>query len=101
MCASSCAKTKRSVARAQEYTADRCAGRHAPDGRTGLLVLYAGKRLYRHLDPAAYTATATEHRDGIWLRLVNLFSTHPVGVRRMAALAAMGEWGWDVHGRML
>jgi Zn-dependent protease with chaperone function len=91
----------RSLRRAQEYTADRCAARHIPDGAAGLLLLYAGKRLYRHIDPGAYMTSVRGHRDGLWLRLVNLASTHPVGFRRMASLSAIDQEGWDVHGRML
>jgi Zn-dependent protease with chaperone function len=91
----------RSRVRAQEYTADRCAARYAPEGAHGLLVLYAGKRLYRHIDLDTYRKSVRAHGDGVWLRLANLLSTHPVGFRRLEALADMSERGWDVHGRML
>lgn len=90
----------RSVTRAQEYTADRCAAHFAPDGAQGLLALYAGKRMYRHVDPAARLATIRPHRDAFWLRVVNVLSTHPVGHRRLEALAGAPDGVWDVHGRM-
>lgn len=93
----------KSLTRAQEYTADRTAAYFAPEGARGLLVLYAGKRLYRHIDFDVYRASVGDHRDGIWMRLVNLWADHPVGFRRMAALANVtrDQKGWDVHGRML
>lgn len=91
----------RSLTRAQEYTADRCAARYAPEGARGLLVLYAGKRVYRRVDHGAYLESVRRHRDGLWLRAVNAWSTHPVGWRRMSALAELDTTGWDTHGRML
>ena len=33
--------------------------------------------------------------------VVNLFSSHPVGFRRMAALYQVQLRGWDVYGKML
>ena len=93
----------RSLTRAQEYTADRTAALHAPAGAAGLLVLFAGKRVYRHLDVNAYHESVRAHRDGLWLRLVNLWADHPVGFRRMEALAGVTAdgSGWDTHGRMV
>lgn len=91
----------RSLTRAQEYTADRAAAHHAPDGALGLLALFGGKHLHRHIDIDGYLAdTATRH-DAMWLRIVNLLSTHPVGIRRMQTLARVQTEGWDVHGRMV
>ena len=43
-----------SIFRSQEYTADRVASYYAPEGAMGLSVLYAGKRMYRHMDVDAY-----------------------------------------------
>ncbi|WP_370325367.1 M48 family metalloprotease [Euzebya sp.] len=90
-----------SLSRAQEYTADRCAARYVPEGARGLVVVYAGKRVYRHVDVDAYRRSVANHRDGLWLRLANLFSSHAVGFRRLQALSAVDQEGWDVHGRML
>lgn len=91
----------RSVVRAQEYSADRVASCYAPEGARSLLALYAGKRLYRRVDTDAYDEAVRAHPDGFWLRVANLLSDHPVGFRRMEALARVPDEGWDVHGRML
>ena len=90
----------RSLVRAQEHTADRCAALYAPEGARGMLVLYAGKRLYRRVDFDAYRASVRDHRDGVWLRVVNAWSSHPVGFRRLEALANLDADGWDTHGRI-
>lgn len=91
----------RSVIRAQEYTADRCAAYYAPAGARSMLVLYAGKRMYRHCDMDVYEQSVRDHRDGFWLRVANFLADHAVGFRRMEALADVEANGWDVHGRML
>lgn len=93
----------RSLTRAQEYTADRTAACLAPEGARGMLALYAGKRVYRHIDFDAYLQSVGNHRDGFWLGLVNLLSDHAVGFRRLTALAncSSDAKGWDTHGRML
>lgn len=93
----------RSLVRAQEYTADRTAALLAPEGARGMMALFAGKRLYRHIDFDAYIEAVLDHDDGIWLRLVNVWSDHAVGFRRLTALANATHQpnGWDTHGRML
>ena len=91
----------RSVTRAQEYSADRCAMHYAPEGASSMMALYAGKRLYRRVDPVAYFASFDDHKIGFWARASNLVSTHPQGHRRMRALWAMQSEGLDHHGKML
>jgi Zn-dependent protease with chaperone function len=95
------AKIGASVTRAQEYTADRVASYYAPDGRRGMMALFAGKNVYKHCDHDAYLASVRDHRDGFWLRVVNFMADHAVGFRRLTALARSEEEGWDVHGKML
>jgi Zn-dependent protease with chaperone function len=90
----------RSLTRAQEYSADRCAAWLVPEGTRAMFALYAGKRLHRRIDPQAYLRAVDAVGDGMWLTLVNLWSTHPVGWRRMQVLARVDVEGWDVHGRM-
>lgn len=90
-----------SMSRAQEYSADRVASYYAPKGANGLMVLFAGKRLYRRTNVAAYTASVNNHKNGFWLRFVNFLADHAVGFRRMDALARVERDGWDVHGKML
>ncbi len=91
----------RSVVRAQEYTADRCAAYYAPEGAESIMILFAGKRMYRRVDLKAYLDSVSDHRDGFWLKVANLASDHPVGFRRVQPLAELDTTGWDVHGRML
>lgn len=90
-----------SITRAQEYTADRVASYYAPEGAEGLLVLFAGKRMYRRVDLDAYFDSVERHPDGLWLKVANFRSNHAVGFRRMEALRRIRTEGWDVHGRML
>ena len=89
------------IIRAQEYTADRCASYYVPEGARTLVLLYAGKRVYRNVNIEAYMASVAAHKDGLWLKVVNLFSSHPVGFRRMTALYQVQLRGWDVYGKML
>ena len=91
----------RSVVRAQEYTADRCAAYYAPEGALSMMSLMAGKRMYRYVNLEAYQASVRRHGDGFWLRFVNFWSDHAVGFRRMEPLADLENTGWDVHGKML
>ncbi len=90
----------RTVTRAQEYTADRCAARFAPEGATSMMALFAGKRMYRRVDLDAYFDSIENHKDGFWLRFANFWSGHAVGFRRMQPLRDIEATGWDVHGRM-
>ena len=74
---------------------------YAPDGRRGMLALFAGKNMYKHCDHDAYLESVRAHKDGFWLRFVNFMADHAVGFRRISALARSEEEGWDVHGKML
>ncbi len=91
----------RSVVRAQEYTADRCAAYYAPEGALSMMSLVAGKRMYRHINLEAYQASVRDHDDGFWLKFVNFWSDHAVGFRRIQPLVDIEKTGWDVHGKML
>ena len=90
----------RTVTRAQEYTADRCAARFAPEGATSMMALFAGKRMYQKVDLDAYFDSVENHKDGFWLRFANFWADHAVGFRRMQPLRNIEATGWDVHGRM-
>lgn len=91
----------RSVDRAQEYTADRCAAYYAPEGATSMMALFAGKRMYRRVDLDAYLESVEDHKDGFWMKFANFWSGHAVGFRRMQPLSNIEQTGWDVHGKML
>lgn len=90
---------RQSMSRAQEYTADRVGGFLAPEGATGLIGLYAGKHIQKQVQLDAYLDSIPEHKDGFWLKFANFRADHPVGFRRMAALARIRDEGWDVHGK--
>lgn len=91
----------RSLARAQEYTADRVASYYAPDNVDDIIYLYAGKNLGGRVDMEEYIKSAKQFEHNIWLRIVNFMSNHAVGYRRVRALYSTKEKGWDVHGKML
>lgn len=91
----------KTLVRAQEYTADRAACYYAPEGKMGMINLYAGKHLAPRVDMDEYFRSVDNHKDGIWLRLSNFLSDHAVGFRRMKAIKDTETHGWNVHGRML
>lgn len=91
----------RSVVRAQEYTADRCAAYYAPQGAKSIMALFAGKWMYRHCDLTAYRDSVADHKDGFWLKFANFWSDHAVGFRRIEPVADVEATGWDIHGKML
>lgn len=76
--------------RACEYTCDRFGAHCQPDGGVeGLLVLAAGRELYRKVDAREY-ARQVETEAGFWVRRAELMSTHPHLPKRVAALVAAG-----------
>ncbi|MBP2655269.1 MAG: peptidase [Firmicutes bacterium] len=63
--------------RACEYTCDRIAAYNQPAGAmAGLLVLAAGKRLYKNVDAAEYVKQANREA-GFWIWIAEKLSTHP------------------------
>jgi Zn-dependent protease with chaperone function len=74
--------------RACEYTCDAYAADLAPRGAVdGLLVLAAGKHLYREIDPTTFLQQADEE-EGFWVTFAELTSTHPFLTKRVAAVRA-------------
>lgn len=74
--------------RACEYTCDAYGAYHVPAGAVrGLLVLAAGKMLYREIDPPAFAAQA-EQETGFFVWLSEILSTHPHLPRRVGAAMA-------------
>ncbi len=72
--------------RACEFTCDRMAAELVPEGAPdGLLVLAAGKRLYRRVDQAAYVRQI-DSETGFWVWLTEKLASHPTLPRRVAAL---------------
>ena len=70
--------------RACEYTCDAYGAFLRPAGaEKGILVLAAGKRLYREMDPEAFLAQAYEP-EGLFMWLAEHLSTHPNLPKRVA-----------------
>jgi Zn-dependent protease with chaperone function len=92
--------------RACEYTCDSIGASLSPTGvRSGLLVLAAGKRLYRQVD-AHYFIEQRYTESGFWTWFAEKLSTHPHLTKRLARFAntavfaekpqAAKNNGWDV-----
>jgi len=63
--------------RACEYTCDNIGKYLAPDGSVkGILILAAGKELYKHIDIQEYIKTF-EQEKGFWKWFAQIVSTHP------------------------
>lgn len=72
--------------RACEYTCDAYGAHSCPDGAVnGLLVLAAGKRLYRGVDQMAFASQA-EDDGGFWIAFAEALSSHPNLPKRVAAV---------------
>ncbi len=76
--------------RSCEYTCDRFGAHCRPDGALpGLLVLAAGKHLYRRAD-AGVLGRQADQEYGFWIWLAEIFQTHPNLPRRVSALLRLG-----------
>ena len=76
--------------RACEYTCDRFGAHCQPDGGVeGLLVLAAGRELYRKVDAREYVRQV-ETETGFWVRRAELMASHPNLPKRVAALLGAG-----------
>ncbi|WBW95573.1 M48 family metallopeptidase [Oceanirhabdus sp. W0125-5] len=73
------------LSRAREYTCDQHALYLCPEGKEGLILLSAGKHLYKKIDMETYIQEAQEQK-GFFIWLVNSLSSHPVMIKRMKAL---------------
>lgn len=72
--------------RACEYTCDRFGAHHVPNGSVGgLLVLSAGKKLYRNVNAQEFSNQADTER-GFWIWFSEVLSTHPNLPKRVNAL---------------
>ena len=75
------------LSRSREYSCDRVAqlltGR---DGVQEMLVLTAGRHLYKYVDAQDYLINAKKEK-GLYLWVVNLLTTHPITIKRISALA--------------
>ncbi len=72
--------------RACEYTADRNAAHFVPEGAVGgLVLLAAGRNLYRKVNKASFVDQVRTNR-GFWVWLAEMLSTHPNLPKRVAAV---------------
>lgn len=72
--------------RACEYTCDAIAAHYQPTGaEAGLLVLSAGKKLYKAVNTEAYIAQLERESD-FWVWLAEMLSTHPNLPQRIKAI---------------
>lgn len=74
------------LSRAREYTADKIAIKLAPSGKKGLMVLFAGERLYKNVNYEEYLERAKNY-GGFWVWSTNLLSTHPNLIWRVRAIS--------------
>jgi Zn-dependent protease with chaperone function len=76
--------------RACEYTCDQFGAYCQPDGAVdGLLVLAAGRELYRNVDAREYAKQAETQKD-FWVNRAELMATHPHLPKRVAAVLKRG-----------
>lgn len=76
--------------RACEYTCDRMGAHCQPDGAVdGLLVLAAGRELYRTVDAREY-ARQVQTQKGFFVNRAELMASHPHLPKRVAAVLRMG-----------
>lgn len=73
------------LSRAKEYTADNHGYAVATEGVPRIVLLSGGKYLYPQIDDSQFVERAISER-GVFLWLVNAFSSHPIITKRLAAL---------------
>lgn len=73
------------LSRAREYTADNHGYAAVPDGINGIVLLSGGKYLYPHVD-GKQLATRAVTDYGVFVWVYNAFSSHPIIIKRLAAL---------------
>src|SRR5919107_4641783 len=77
------------LSRAREYSCDRHGAHVAPQGEEGLMLLAAGRYVYKQVDTEELLEQAQQFR-GFWPTLAQLPQSHPFVVRRIRALYDLG-----------
>jgi Zn-dependent protease with chaperone function len=77
------------LSRAREYSCDRHGAYVAPHGEEGLVLLAAGRYVYKQVDAEELLEQAQQFR-GLWPTLAQLPQSHPFVVRRIRALYDLG-----------
>ena len=77
------------LSRAREFSCDRHGAYLAPQGEEGLVLLAAGRYVYKQVDTEELLEQAQQFR-GLWPTLAQLPQSHPFVVRRIRALYDLG-----------
>src|SRR5215218_3822329 len=77
------------LSRAREYSCDRHGAYVAPQGEEGLVLLAAGRYVYKQVDVEELLEQARRFR-GFWPVVAQLPQSHPFAVRRVKALYDLG-----------
>jgi Zn-dependent protease with chaperone function len=77
------------LSRAREYSCDRHGAHVAPQGEEGLVLLAAGRYVYKQVDVEQLLEQAQQFR-GFWPTLAQLPQSHPFTVRRIKVLHDAG-----------
>lgn len=83
---------ERAWSRSQEYTADNYAYAVDPQGARKITILAGGKYLYTMTDFDAIADRAATER-GFFIWMTNMLSSHPVNIKRFAALRDRSKAG--------
>jgi Zn-dependent protease with chaperone function len=77
------------LSRAREYSCDRYGAYLAPQGEEGLILLAAGRYVYKQVDVEELLEQAQQFR-GFWPTVAQLPQSHPFAVRRIRSLYDLG-----------
>jgi Zn-dependent protease with chaperone function len=80
------------LSRAREFSCDRHGAYLAPRGKEGLVLLAAGRYVYKEVDVGDLLEQAHRFR-GFWPAVAQLPQSHPFTVRRLKALYDAGFFG--------
>jgi Zn-dependent protease with chaperone function len=80
------------LSRAREFSCDRHGAFLAPRGQEGLVLLAAGRYVYKEVDVAELLEQARDFR-GFWPTVAQLPQSHPFTVRRLRTLYDAGFFG--------
>jgi Zn-dependent protease with chaperone function len=86
------------LSRAREFSCDRHGAYLVPRGEEGLVLLAAGRYVYKEVDVDELLEQAREFR-GFWPAVAQLPQSHPFTVRRLKALRDAGFFGAAAENR--
>jgi Zn-dependent protease with chaperone function len=84
------------LSRAREFSCDRHGAYLAPRGQEGLVLLAAGRYVYKEVDVDELLEQARQFR-GFWPAVAQLSQSHPFTVRRLKALQEAGFFEAPAH----